>query len=86
MLAGHRSSEPGSRRAIIHAVIETQIEEIDQRWRRSIEKTRQSRGVLSEIRRPETVAEKSPYFPGRRAVVVPVNRDGEVNLRIRDEL
>ena len=59
---------------------ETQVEQIDQRRRARAKFPRHARGVLPEIGRSESVAEKPPHLAGREAVVVAVdgNRQGDV--------
>ena len=41
------------------------------------ERPGQARGVLAKVRRAERVAQETPHLAGGRAVVIPVDRDGE---------
>jgi hypothetical protein len=57
----------------------------DAGWHERVSRATRGR-VLAKVGRPEAVAEKSPHLSRRRAIVVPVDRDRQCDIRMADEL
>ncbi len=62
------------------------IEKGDELCGTGVERGRQVRRILAKVRRPQAVSQESPHLPRRRAIVVTVDDDGEVDAGAGDKL